>query len=240
MLLALVFVLARNVVKLVVERRRGLPFSRFRLKLVAALLGLTIVPSVLVLLVGSELIRKTTERWFSQPVSEVLTSANAIASTYYREREAAVASQAARIAARVPAQALATGDLAALKPAVSAPVTDGRVGMVEIYRVEPVSRRSRRPTSCRSSHSSRRRCRAGTCARRPIGWPRGSRPAAPIRRRTSRSTAAASWCAPAPSRATRAARRSASSSPATSSRAIWRGTRGASPRPTRTTASCAS
>jgi len=53
MLLALGFVLARNVVKLVVERRRGLPFSRFRLKLVAALLGLTIVPSVLVLLAGS-------------------------------------------------------------------------------------------------------------------------------------------------------------------------------------------
>ena len=60
MLLALVFVLARNVIKLVVERRRGLPFSRFRLKLVAALLGLTIVPSVLVLLAGSELIRQTT------------------------------------------------------------------------------------------------------------------------------------------------------------------------------------
>ena len=48
MLLALGFVLARNVIKLFVERRRGLPFSRFRLKLVMALLGLTIVPSVLV------------------------------------------------------------------------------------------------------------------------------------------------------------------------------------------------
>ena len=45
MLVALVFVLARNIVKLVVERRRGLPFSRFRAKLVLALLGLTIVPS---------------------------------------------------------------------------------------------------------------------------------------------------------------------------------------------------
>ena len=67
----------------------------------AALLGLTIVPSVLVLLVGSELIRKTTERWFSIPVSDVLTSSNAIASTYYRDREAAVASQATRIAAAV-------------------------------------------------------------------------------------------------------------------------------------------
>src|SRR6478735_11017233 len=101
MLLALGFVLARNVIKLVVERRRGLPFSRFRLKLVAALLGLTIVPSVLVLLAGSELIRQTTARWFSQPVSDVLTSANAIAATYYRDREAAVAAQATALASAV-------------------------------------------------------------------------------------------------------------------------------------------
>src|SRR5262249_1462192 len=57
MLVALVFVLARNIIKLVVERRRALPFARFRAKLVAVLLGLTLVPSILVLLVGSELIR---------------------------------------------------------------------------------------------------------------------------------------------------------------------------------------
>src|SRR4029434_4837535 len=86
MLLVLAFVLARHVIKLVVERRRGLPFSRFHLKLVAALLGLTIIPSVLVLLAGSELIRQTTSRWFSQPVSDVLSSANAIAATFYRDR----------------------------------------------------------------------------------------------------------------------------------------------------------
>ena len=53
MLLALGFVLARNVVKLLVERRRGLPFSRFRAKLVGALLGLTIIPALLVLIVGA-------------------------------------------------------------------------------------------------------------------------------------------------------------------------------------------
>src|SRR6478736_487498 len=106
MLLALAFVLARNLIKLVVERRRGLPFSRFRLKLVAAFLGLTIVPSVLVLLAGTELIRQTTTRWFSQPVTDVLTSANAIAGTFYRDREAAVAAQAASLVAAVPASLL--------------------------------------------------------------------------------------------------------------------------------------
>jgi two-component system, NtrC family, nitrogen regulation sensor histidine kinase NtrY len=139
MLLALGFVLARNVIKLLVERRRGLPFSRFRLKLVAALLGLTIVPSVLVLLAGSELIRQTTARWFSQPVSDVLTSAKEIAGTYYRDREAAVAEQAARLAAGIPAQTLASGGFDDIKAAVSGPVTQGRVAMVEIYRLQPAA-----------------------------------------------------------------------------------------------------
>ncbi|NOT45237.1 MAG: hypothetical protein HOP14_11600, partial [Acidobacteria bacterium] len=50
MLVALGFVLVRNIVKLLVERRRALPFARFRAKLVALLLAMTIVPAVLVLL----------------------------------------------------------------------------------------------------------------------------------------------------------------------------------------------
>ena len=77
MLVVLVFVLARNIVKLIVERRRGLPFSRFRAKLVLAMLGLTIVPSVLVLIVGGELIRSSTERWLSAPIDDVLRSVDA-------------------------------------------------------------------------------------------------------------------------------------------------------------------
>src|SRR5580765_6560097 len=62
MLMALVFVLARNVVKLIVERRGGLPFARFRAKLVALLLGMTLVPAVFVLAVGSELINRSVEQ----------------------------------------------------------------------------------------------------------------------------------------------------------------------------------
>ena len=43
-LVALAFVLTRNILKLVVERRRALPFARFRAKLVAVLLGMAVVP----------------------------------------------------------------------------------------------------------------------------------------------------------------------------------------------------
>src|SRR5918993_4030255 len=71
MLLALVFLLARNVVKSVVEGRRGLPFARFRAKLVLAMLGMTVIPAVLVLLVGSRVVLTAVDRWFNTPVDEI-------------------------------------------------------------------------------------------------------------------------------------------------------------------------
>src|SRR5213594_2527904 len=98
MLVVLAFVLARNIVKLVVERRRGLPFARFRAKLVAVLLGMTIVPAVLVLLVGSEVIVNSVDRWFNAPMYDVVSSANAIAGDYYQEQQRLVSGEAQRMA----------------------------------------------------------------------------------------------------------------------------------------------
>src|SRR6185295_20329644 len=98
--------LARNVVKLIVEHRRALPFARFRAKLVVLLLAMTFIPSVLVLIVGSELIRTSVERWFNTPMDEILSSANQIASDYYYERQLLVTDHATRIA-----KALASADL---------------------------------------------------------------------------------------------------------------------------------
>ena len=137
MVVALVFVLARNIVKLFVERRRGLPFSRFRAKLVLAMLGLTIVPSLLVLGVGGELIRSAMQLWFSQPIDEVLRSANEIGGNYYREHEALVAAESQRIARALPARAVESGSLEAVRAAIAPEVTQGRLGLVEVYRLTP-------------------------------------------------------------------------------------------------------
>ena len=135
MLLALVFVLARNVVKLVVERRRGLPFSRFRAKLVLALLGLTIVPSVLVLIVGGELIRSSTQKWVAQPVDDVLSSANRIAGDYYSEREAVVLEHANELSRTVSAAAVLAGDADGVRTAIEREVRQGLIGLVEVYSI---------------------------------------------------------------------------------------------------------
>src|SRR5258707_11167979 len=135
MLAALVFVLARNVVKLIVERRRALPFARFRAKLVALLLGMTLVPAVLVLAVGSELIRTSVERWFNAPMDEILTSANQIAGDYYHERQMLVSDHAKRIARTLGAVNLGNHDVRPIRDLLAPDVTLQRVQMVEVYRV---------------------------------------------------------------------------------------------------------
>jgi len=137
MLVALIFVLARNVVKLLVERRRALPFARFRAKLVAALLGMTLIPAVLVLLVGSELIRSSVDRWFNAPMDEVLTSASRIASDYYHERQLLADEAAQRVAARLAPLDLSAGAVSAVRDLLLPEVTDRRVQMVEVYRLPP-------------------------------------------------------------------------------------------------------
>jgi len=133
-LLALDFVLARNIIKLVVEQRRAIPFARFRTRLVIALLGMTLIPSVLVLIVGSELIRNNIDQFFNRPMASILESARDISSDYYRERQRTVASVAQRLARRLgpldlPADAASAREIAAPE------VAQERIDLVEIYRV---------------------------------------------------------------------------------------------------------
>jgi two-component system, NtrC family, nitrogen regulation sensor histidine kinase NtrY len=133
-LVALTFVLARNIVKLVVERRRALPFARFRFKLVTVLLGMTLIPAVLVLIVGSELIRNNVDRWFNADLDEVLSSANNIAGDYYAQQQRLVSAQAQRFA-----RSLSGVDLAAnssgVRDLVAQDVLQERIDLVEVYRV---------------------------------------------------------------------------------------------------------
>jgi two-component system nitrogen regulation sensor histidine kinase NtrY len=134
-LVALTFVLARNIVKLVVERRKALPFARFRFKLVTVLLGMTLIPAVLVLLIGSELIRNNVDRWFNADLDEVLSSANGIAGDYYAQQQRLVSAQAQRFARALNSVDLAAENSSAVRNVVAPDVLQERVDLVEVYRV---------------------------------------------------------------------------------------------------------
>ena len=134
LLAALCFVLARSLLKLWVEQRHAAPFARFRAKLVAALLAMTIVPAVLVLISGSQIIRGSAERWFSEPVDGVLSAAQVIARQYYSERQDEMTLRSQRLARTLPAAAVASGDIDAISRQVEDEPRTMRGGMVEVYR----------------------------------------------------------------------------------------------------------
>jgi two-component system nitrogen regulation sensor histidine kinase NtrY len=135
-LVALVFVLARNIVKLLVEKRNALPFAHFRAKLVALMLGMTLIPAVLVLIAGSGVIRNSVDRWFNAPMEDVLSSANAIAGDYYQERQRLVSAQAERLARALGELDLYSSSAQAVRDIVEPDVLQERVSLVEVYRIE--------------------------------------------------------------------------------------------------------
>src|SRR6185295_13483508 len=113
--------------------RRGLPFGRFRAKLVLALLGMTVIPAVLVLIVGSQVVLTAVDRWFNAPMEEILSGANNIAADYYQERQQLVADQAARLSRTLSGHELSNAEVNALRDAVTPEVTGPRIGMVLVY-----------------------------------------------------------------------------------------------------------
>jgi two-component system nitrogen regulation sensor histidine kinase NtrY len=78
LLLTLAFVLGRNLVRVLLERRRGVLGARFRMRLLLVFLIMAIAPAMLVLLVGSDLIQQTVDRWFNVDVERILSSSQAL------------------------------------------------------------------------------------------------------------------------------------------------------------------
>jgi two-component system nitrogen regulation sensor histidine kinase NtrY len=151
---------------------------------------------VLVLIVGSELIRSSTEKWFSQPIEPVLGAATKLAQGYYRDRESSVASHAERIAREIPVAAVESGNLDAVRRVIEAEVAQGRVGLVEVYR----SRSSAGPRAEVAARGGRVSGlpRAASARRRPSR--RSSQAGPPGLRARAASTAAASSCRAGPVR----------------------------------------
>ena len=78
LLLVLVFVLGRNLVRMLMEWRRGVFGARLRVQLLLVFLLMAIAPSLLILLVGSDLLRQTVDRWFNVDAERMLSSSQSL------------------------------------------------------------------------------------------------------------------------------------------------------------------
>jgi len=85
--LILSFVLGRNLIKLYMERRRKVLGSHFKTKLVMFFIGLSLIPSLLLLYFASDLISRNIESWFRTPLDKLLEDTKSIADGFYANAE---------------------------------------------------------------------------------------------------------------------------------------------------------
>jgi two-component system nitrogen regulation sensor histidine kinase NtrY len=115
LLVALTFVLVRNLLKLFAERRGGVLGSKFRTRMVLGALALSFTPVIFLFLFAYGLMNRSIDKWFSQPIEEVRQDTARVAemlSSYAAENARA---EAAAMAASEGAQrAFQTGNFAHL------------------------------------------------------------------------------------------------------------------------------
>ena len=97
--IALTFVLARNLLKLLAERRLGVLGSKFRTRMVVGALLLSFVPVMVMYWFAYGLMNRSIDKWFSTPVEEVRADTDAMASLLANYAAQNARSEAASIAA---------------------------------------------------------------------------------------------------------------------------------------------
>ncbi len=85
LILVILFVLARNLFKLWLERRQRALGARFKTKLVATYIGLSLVPVLLLFFYASELLQGAIDRWFSGSLRTVLEQSSNVAQALQSE-----------------------------------------------------------------------------------------------------------------------------------------------------------
>ncbi|HVR17830.1 MAG TPA: hypothetical protein VMS25_15845, partial [Candidatus Limnocylindrales bacterium] len=130
----LVFLVVRNLVKLVVERRRHMLGARLQARLVLAFVGLSLVPSVLLFIIAGGLLRRSVDRWFDSKVESALQGSLEIGQTYYQNSANNALFYARQLSDRITQEGLVDQPrLAELKKFVEAKQREYNLGTVELF-----------------------------------------------------------------------------------------------------------
>lgn len=98
----LLFVLLRNVLKLVRERRTARLGSKFKSRLVSYAIGLSLLPVLLLFFFAFGLLNRSIDRWFGEPARQIVDDARAIEESYFKKEEGDLVGRARAIARTLP------------------------------------------------------------------------------------------------------------------------------------------
>jgi two-component system nitrogen regulation sensor histidine kinase NtrY len=128
------FLVLRNIFKLLLERRRGLPGSHLRSKLAMAFVSLALVPTMLLFFVSAGFITNSIENWFNSQIEESLEESLEVAQTYYKNSASNALYYADQISQRIKEQKLLNEEnLPALEELIHQKQREYNLGIVEVF-----------------------------------------------------------------------------------------------------------
>jgi two-component system nitrogen regulation sensor histidine kinase NtrY len=133
-LVVLTLLLSRNLIKAYFERRHRLVGSGFRAKLVAAFIGFSLIPTVLLAFVASRVVDKAVDVWFSDQIDHVMRDSFEVAKMHHAGHMTVAVNSARAISQEIYREDLmAPTQRDLLIAAMARERADHNVGGVEIY-----------------------------------------------------------------------------------------------------------
>jgi two-component system nitrogen regulation sensor histidine kinase NtrY len=128
------FLVFRNVFKLILERRRQVPGARLRTRLVVAFVTLSLVPTLLLFFVAAGFVSSSIENWFNIQIETSLQESLEVAQTYYNNSEANALYYGDQLARFVKDQKLLNEkNLPRLRELIKAKQQEYNLGVVEVF-----------------------------------------------------------------------------------------------------------
>lgn len=158
LLAAVLFMIGRSLWKLSVERKGKVPGAKFRTKLVVAFVSLSLIPTVLLFIIGSGMYTRGIERLFSLRLETGLQDSVAVSDAYYDFLRKQAVSFGRRIGRHITEEGMMPSlDSAAVQEYVFKKAEEYGVGAVELFGrdgaqiVQAVTRRFPAGTFIRTS-----------------------------------------------------------------------------------------
>ncbi len=134
LIILLVYLVFRNVAKLLIERRQNAIGAKLRTKLVLAFVGLSLVPTMLLFFVSAGFITSSIQNWFSEQVENSLDESMEVAQTYYKSSAANALYYAQQLSGLIKEQKLLNNEnLSTLKNLVRQKQKEYNLGVVEVF-----------------------------------------------------------------------------------------------------------
>ncbi len=134
LLILLIFLVVRNLVKLIFERKKRILGSRLRVRLVVAFVALSLVPTLLLFVVAGGFVTRSFDRWFDVQIENALQGSLEIGQAYYQNSANNALFYARQLSQRMTQEGLfESRRMADLKEFIQAKQREYSLGTVEVF-----------------------------------------------------------------------------------------------------------